>query len=116
MENIEIPQEIRSFLESILADANMTLDDVTKEEMIKELYARLDSYLTTVIVDNMPAEHLEAFMKLNEEKKPREEIDKFLKEKMPNAEEVFTNAFADFRQLYLNNVTVARNTPSQGNS
>ena len=115
MENIEIPEEIRSFLESIMLDANMTLDDVTKEEMIKELYARLDSYLTTVIVDNLPAEHLEAFMKLNEEKKPKEEIDGFLREKMPNAQEVFTNAFADFRQLYLKNVSVARN-PSQNSN
>lgn len=115
MDNIEIPKEIRSFLESILMDANMTLDDVTKEEMIKELYGRLDSYLTTVIVDSLPAEHLEAFMKLNEEKKPKEEIDGFLREKMPNSQEVFTNAFADFRQLYLTNVSVARNAPSQSN-
>lgn len=115
MDNIEIPAEIKSFLESLIQDANMTLDDITKEEMIKELYARLDSYLTTVIVDNLPAEYLEAFMKMNEEKKSKEEINAFLTEKLPNAQEVFTSAFADFRQLYLNNVTVARNAPNQNN-
>lgn len=114
MDELQIPPEIRSFLESVLTDANMTLDEVTKEEMIKELYARLDSYLTTVIVDNIPAEHLEAFIKLNEDKKSKEEIDAFLRDKMPNSKEVFANAFADFRQLYLNNVYVARNVPGTG--
>lgn len=114
MDNSQVPAEIRNFLDGILNDANMTLDDITREEMIKELYARLDNYLTTVIVDNMPPEHLEDFIKLNEEKKSREEIDAFLKEKMPNAQEVFTKAFADFRQLYLNNIYVARNAQTQG--
>lgn len=113
--NIEIPQEIRGFLEGILQDANMSLDDVTREEMIKELYARLDSYLTTVIVDHLPADHLESFIKMNEEKKSKEEINKFLTENMPNAQEVFTNAFADFRQLYLNNVSAGRDALVKSN-
>lgn len=115
MDNLEIPEEIRNFLEGILLDANMNLDNETREEMVKELYARLDSYLTTVIVDNMPAQSLEAFMKMNEEKKSKEEIDNFIKENMPNAQEVFANAFADFRQLYLNNVAVSRNIPPESN-
>ncbi len=108
----QIPQEVRGFLESLLQDAGMkTLDDTMREEMIKELYARLDNHLTSVIVDNMPAEHLDAFLKLNEEKKPREEIEQFLQDKMPNSKDVFAKAFAQFRDLYLGNVAVAKNTP-----
>lgn len=109
---LEIPTEVRTFLEGLLNDAGMTtLDEGMHEEMVKELYARLDNYMTSVIVDNLPAEHLDAFIKMNEEKKPRNEVEQFLKEKMPNATEVFAKAFADFRDLYLGNVTVARNAP-----
>jgi hypothetical protein len=114
MDNSQIPQEIKNFLESILNDANMSAEGTLREEMIKELYARLDEYLTNVIVDKMPAEHLEAFIKINEEGKSKEEIDTFLRSNLPNAQEVFTNAFADFRDLYLNNVYVSRNVQTKG--
>ncbi|HVZ67772.1 MAG TPA: hypothetical protein VG917_05965 [Patescibacteria group bacterium] len=108
-----IPPEVKTFLEGILTDANMvTTDDAMRDEMIGELFVRLDSYMTTVIIDNMPAENIDEFIKLNEEKKPREEIEAYLKEKMPNAQEVLTKAFMDFRDMYLSNVTVARNAPA----
>ncbi|HVT01223.1 MAG TPA: hypothetical protein VHE53_03245 [Patescibacteria group bacterium] len=108
-----IPPEVRTYLEGILKDANMTeMDETMREEMINELFARLDSYMTTVIIDNMPAENIDEFIRLNEEKKPREEIENYLKEKMPNAQDVLTKAFMDFRDMYLSNVTVARNIPA----
>lgn len=110
---LEIPQEVRSFLEGILQDANMaTLNDAMRGEMINELFARLDSYMTSVIVDKMPPEHLDKFIKMNEEKKSRGEIEAFLKEKMPNTQDVLTRAFMDFREMYLSNVSIARNAPS----
>lgn len=111
---LQIPQEIREFLESLLNDAGMTaLDEAMREEMIKELYARLDHFLTARIIDNMPPEHLEEFIKMNEEKKSQAEIEQYLKAKMPNAQGVFTQAFAEFRDLYLGNVAVARNAPQK---
>lgn len=109
----QINPDVRSFLENLLKDAGMTLDDQMREEMIKELYARLDNYITTAIIDNLPAENLEEFIKMNEEKKSKEELEQFLKNKMPNAQEVFAKAFADFRALYLGNVAVARNAPAK---
>lgn len=109
----QIPPEVKNFLEGLLKDSGMQFtDEGMKEEMIKELYARLDNYLTSVIVDNMPPEHLDEFIKLNEAKKSREEIEGFLKEKMPNSADTFAKAFADFRELYLGNVTAARNAPA----
>lgn len=111
-QTLQIPQEIRGFLESLLKDAGMTtLDDTMREEMIKELYARLDHFLTSKIIEVMPPEHLDEFIKINEEKKSREEIETYLKDKIPNAQEVFTRTFAEFRDLYLGNVAVARNAP-----
>jgi len=111
-QQLQIPAEVRSFLEGILQDANMqSLDDAMRQEMISELFARLDSYMTSVIIDNLPPEHLEEFTKMNEEKKSREEIEAFLKEKVPNVQEILTKAFMDFREMYLTNVAVSRNAP-----
>ncbi len=111
--SLEISSEIRTFLEGLLQDAGMLIPDASmKEEMIKELYVRLDNFITTAIIDNLPPEHLETFIKLNEEKKPKSEVEQFLKDKMPNAQEVMSQAFMEFRDFYLKNVTVARNAPS----
>lgn len=112
--DLEIPAEIRSFIEGLLADANMaSLDNEMKEEMIKEVFARLDNYMTAAIVDNLPEDKLEAFIKLNEDKKSKEEIETYLKDNMPNAQDVFAKTFQEFRDLYLGGVTVARNAPTQ---
>ena len=114
MDNLQIPPEVRNFLEGILTDAGMTtLDDEMREEMIKELYARLDNYITSAIVSKLPSEYSEEFIRLNEEKKSQQEIQQFLQDKLPNAQETFALAFSEFRDLYLGNVTVARNAPSK---
>lgn len=105
----EIPPEARSFLEGILDDAKtLTLDDSMREEMIKELFARLDSFLTSRIVENMPPEAMDEFMKLVEEKKSQSEVEHFVEDRMPNAGEVFAQAFSDFRDMYLYNNAVGR--------
>ncbi|EKD90831.1 MAG: hypothetical protein ACD_30C00081G0002 [uncultured bacterium] len=109
---LQIPPDVRSFLEGLLTDAGMTsLDDEMREEMLKELYGRLDNHLSATIIDNLPPENLDEFIKLNEDGKTKEEIESYLKEKMPNAQEVLAKAFIEFRDLYLGNVTVARNAP-----
>lgn len=109
---LAIPVEVKNFLESLLNDTGMTtLDPEMREEMIKELYVRLDNYLTSTIVNNLPAENMEEFIKMNEDKKPQAEIEQFLKDKVPNSQDIFAQAFMEFRDLYLGNVTVKRNAP-----
>ncbi len=110
----EISSDVREFLLGILQDANMHMtDEQMQEEMIKELFVRLDNYIGSVIIDNLQPNDVESFIRMNEENKPREEINKFLKEKMPNAEEVMQKAFIHFREMYLSNVTAARNAPTE---
>ena len=107
--NQQIPTELREFLEIMLQQANLlTLDEKMKEDMIQELFYQLDRYLTSVIVDNLKPEDLEIFIKMNEDKKPKEEIENFIKEKMPNAQEMFTKAFSDFRNMYMENINKAK--------
>jgi len=109
---LQMTQEVKVYLEGLLEDAGITpVDELMKEELLKEIYVRLDNYLATVILDNMPTEHLDTFIKMNEEKKSKEEMETFFKEKVPNYKEILTKAFAGFRDLYLGNITATRNTP-----
>ncbi|MDD2823283.1 MAG: hypothetical protein PHQ59_04375 [Candidatus Daviesbacteria bacterium] len=102
-----IPPEVISYLDNLLREANITpVDETMREQLLLELYARLDSFITTTIVENMDPQNLDAFIKLNEENHPREEIEAFIKEKMPDADQVFAKAFIDFRDLYLGNTGV----------
>ena len=107
-QTLQVPDEIKTYLEGLISDSGIVLDDQMKEEMIKELFARLDSYMTSVIVEKLSSEDVEVFIKMNEDKKTKEEIEQFIKTKLPNNQEVFTNAFIDFRSLYLGNVAASR--------
>lgn len=101
-QSVAIPQEIRMYLESLIAEANvMTIDEKAKEELVQYLFDKLDKFLAAKIVENMSAEDTETFIKLNEEKKSKEELDAFIKAHMKDPQEVFTRAFIDFRDFYL---------------
>lgn len=101
---IQIPQEIRGFLDNLLQEAGMVdLDEQTHEDMLQELYKRLDHYIVTVIVSNLPNEHLDEFIKMNQEKRPQEEIQQFLQQKLPQSDAILAKAFVDFKDLYLGN-------------
>lgn len=99
---IPIPPEIQAYLEGLIQEANVPVfDDKAKQELVNYLFDKLDKFLAAKIVENMSPEDTEAFIKLNEDGKSREEIDAFIKEHMKNPQEVFTRAFIDFRDFYL---------------
>lgn len=109
---VQIPVEIRAYLEDLIIEAQVpVMDDKAKEELIQYLFERLDRFLAAKIVENMTPEDTETFIKMNEEKRPREEIDQFIKDHMQDAQEVFTRAFVDFRDFYL---TAQANAPQGG--
>lgn len=110
----EIPQDIRNYLESVIAEANVPLfDDKSKEDLVQYLFEKLDRYLATKIVEHMKPEDVGEFITMNKEKKSKEEIDKYLESHMDNPEEVFTRAFIDFRDVYLSGQYTP--TPSTSN-
>lgn len=115
--NLQIPDDVRGFLEGMLQDAGMTaLDEGMREEMVKELFIRLDDFMLTTIVDNLPSDKLDAFTKMSEEGKSREELEKYLQENIPDIQKKFGDAMLEFRNLYLGNVAVARSAPPPNNS
>lgn len=115
-QDLEIPEEVRAYLEGLLQDSGMVIEDSAREEVIKELYARLDNYLASVILENIPQDQVDDFISVSGEKKTLPEMQEYLLSKLPNAKEVLTKAFIDFRQLYLGNVAVAREAENLGQS
>lgn len=106
---VEIPEDVKVYLENILKDANMTyLDEQTHQDMLTELYSQLDNFLTSVIVDKMPPEYIDEFIKLNNESATKEQAQKFIQDHLPTSQQVLSEAFVQFRDMYVHNVSVAK--------
>lgn len=114
---ITISPEIQGFLEALIDQAKMvSIDENMRQQLVAELYKRLDNFLTAKLVDHIPPENFNQFIKLNQEGKSQEEVNQFLKNTVPNAELVFANAFNEFRDLYLGSIEVERySTTNQKN-
>jgi len=110
----DIPSELKDFLEELLRDANVTqLDQKTHDDMIVELYTRLDDYILGTIMEKLPEDKMEEFTKMAEDNKNREELQSYLQTQIPEANEIFAKAMIDFRDLYLGKVDEARMANNQ---
>lgn len=97
-----VPDEIRVYITSLLdASGLQQADKELRESMIQNLYKELDAYIIDQIVDYMPAEKLEAFTELIQKNPSKDELDLYIRMNIPNAQDVLTVAFADFRNRYL---------------
>src|SRR5258706_12496664 len=107
----QIPQDIRNYLESLIAEANVAVfDEKSKEDLVVYLFEKLDRFLATKIVEHMKPEDVEQFITLNKEKKSKEEIDTYLESHMDKPEDIFTRAFIDFRDFYLTGQATPQNS------
>jgi predicted house-cleaning noncanonical NTP pyrophosphatase (MazG superfamily) len=103
-----IPDEVREYLDSLLQDAGMSgFDPAMHDAMINELYIRLDKFLIGKVVEFLPEDKLEEFAKLNEETADPAKIQEYLTANLQNAQDVFTTAFGEFRDIYLEGVKQA---------
>lgn len=109
---IVISDDVRAYIGSILTDAGLAQDDPDlHEEMVREVFVRLDNYLSTVILNHLPKDKIEPYIKMVEWGKPKTEIEQYLKDNIENVDETFKNAFIDFRSLFLGKIAIARNVP-----
>jgi hypothetical protein len=53
------------------------------------------------IIDHIPKKYLDTFITMNEQKRLKAEIERFIKEHVPYPGQVFANAFAKFREMYV---------------
>lgn len=109
----QIPQDLRDFLTSVITEAGINVDEQAHNQIIKELYVQLDNYILSTIIEELPSDKLEEFTKMAEVGKSREELETYLMNNIPNSQEVFAQTLVDFKNLYLGNVAVARNAPTE---
>src|SRR5437016_3142656 len=97
-QQIPIPDEIRTYLNSLLDASGMKeADSVTREKMVQELFLKLDDYIIDKVVEYMPAEKLDDFTNFMQTSPSKEAVEKYIQENVPDSQDVFTVAFADFR-------------------
>jgi hypothetical protein len=97
--SMQIPPEVTAILGKVLEDAGLKSPDKKLcNEQLRDFHDRLDVVMFDEILTYLPAKHLNTFVKMNDEKKSREEIDKFLEKNMPNSDQVFAGALAKFRE------------------
>lgn len=109
-----IPKEIREFLEDLLMESGVVdVDKITREVMIEELYVRLDKFLFTKIYEFIPKDKTEEFSKLSSNPAQKPQLEEFILKNVNNAEDIFTQAFGEFREKYLKNLEETKKTIAQ---
>lgn len=109
--NAQISSDIRTYLDNLLEDAGMVLTDELKESMIQDLNVRLEKKLIADALDNMNPEKVEEFIKLLQAQANSQQVDSFIKEHVPNAQELFTKSLVDFRDYFLKGTAKDNATP-----
>ena len=97
--------EIKKFLQETLRAAGQTgLGDVIEAQMIKDLYTRLEDRLTTVSLSKLSEEKRLELEDMVENGENPDAVQAFLQKNIPNYQQVFGQALAEFRQTYIDAV------------
>lgn len=95
--------EIKKFLQGLLVEANLGgLEPKLEEELLRDLYVRLEDRLVLTAASKLNPEKLEEFKAMTDKGVPAEEVEKFLRENVANIEQVFAESMNEFREVYLN--------------
>lgn len=103
----QIPAEIRSYLEIIMVENGAKFaDDMLAENMMKELSVRLNEFIATMVAERLSDKEANEFIALLEEGKSQQEVEAYIQQHIPNAQEFMMEALATFRDLYTGRVKV----------
>ncbi len=101
-QGIEIPEEIKKFLEGIMVEAKINTDDEEmNKETLEDLFMRMVEFINLKIVDAVPEDKLEGLNELLLKNADQEEIDNYVEEALPDAQNVYNRIMLEFRDMYL---------------
>lgn len=114
-ECIKMPEEIKGYLDSVLAEAGIEpLTSESLDDLRQSLYVELDRYTWIKLAEHMPIEHLEEFVQMNEDNKSSQEKEQFVAQHIPKAVQIYTDSFWEFKKLYIQQVAQAKNATEEG--
>lgn len=94
-----IKPEVHLFLQDLLAEKGIQVDEETERDMIAQLHDRLQALFMQVVVSELDEQGMETFERLAGE--GEQALQGFLAEKIPNINELFMRAMAEFRRAFL---------------
>jgi hypothetical protein len=104
----QIPPAVRSYLEELLTAAGIHSVRSVREQMLQELFKRLNSFTVTAYIHSLSSKDREIFYRKIATLHPQDELEQFLHDHVPDLQAVHTKALRDFRTIYLREVAAAR--------
>lgn len=94
---------MHTFLLELLHDAGQTdLGSELEEVLIQDLVPRLEDRLILTAVQHLSSQQEQEVKNMSESGKNSAEIIVYLKNQIPNFEELISQAMIDFREVYIN--------------
>lgn len=95
-------EQLIPFINRLIAEKGLDyLEDDVLDEMRADIYASLQERINAVIVTKLPAEKLPEFED-KMENATDDELQQFVKEYIPNLDEVIAAELVLFKEIYLN--------------
>ncbi|MFT5179627.1 MAG: hypothetical protein ACI9GH_000344 [Candidatus Paceibacteria bacterium] len=93
----------KDFLNKLLIEKGVEgVPEDVRNQMVEDLESRLEKMIDATILNNIPEGDLEEFEK-KLDSSDENEMQSFIKEKIPNLDEVLAGVFLKFRKIYLEN-------------
>ena len=101
MDNIDLPMppEIRAFLEGLLDEVKIAAKGDLRENMISDLYERLQSRFMQVLAEHLAEADLKTYTNLAAEN--QQKAVEFLQAREPKFPEYLLQAMQEFKQTFL---------------
>lgn len=98
----DMTTEIRGFLVELLHDAGQTdLGPELENILVEDLYSRLIDRLTLTAMQHLSPEKQDELANMGEKKNMGAKLEEFLKKNIGNYDQIFAQALADFRDVYI---------------
>jgi hypothetical protein len=104
----QIPSEVRRYLEELLTTAGVTSIPRAHEQMLQELFERLNSFTVTAYINSLSSKDREIFYRMIATFHPQDKLEQFLHDHVPNLQAVHIKALEEFRKKYLREISAAR--------
>lgn len=95
-------QVVDDFLNLLLNEGGMeTMSPEVKEQMLGDLHLRLNEKIFASVLSRLDDRKVTEFRELVEKKASGKELEKFIDNNVPNAQDFFAQVFMNFRSDYL---------------
>jgi len=100
---MEMDPNIKKFLQDLLLEAGMgELPEADRASMLDDLYVRLEDKLMLAVLEALPDDKRADFQdRIEADDMSAQQVEQYIRESLPNYQQVFSQAFVEFREVYL---------------